>query len=158
MVGKLNLGKNTFLVTSYNKEEQMVFKNHYEIIPPDFKFEGDFSLTIDRDNSYIEKTLKQELTTPTIIYQVNISACINLFNNLDLSGLVIPVGHADVNLLSKLKNVSLVEIPVFEAYKHYPGYRGYSGNLRNAEIIKMTELQRQEKIQTAFRDWIKKEF
>ena len=109
-----------------------------------------------RDNRYVQEITRREIGLPVVIYETNLPTARTYLEKIELSGLVVPVGHGDINIIINLgfESPEKVGIPVFEAYKHYPGYRGYEGRLARREIIEMDEETRQREVMNAFKVWV----
>ena len=151
-----------FLMTRFPIHEQHVYDSHYTIPPDELAtlLRAPGYATVRRDNRYVSHIVTQELGLHVMLYEENIPTVAEYLNRLKISGLVIPVGHADINLLANLegKLAAPLTIPVFEAYKHFPGYRGYTGSLTPAEIQAMKSPQRESVVSDAFRRWVVEHF
>ncbi len=116
---------------------------------------------VRRDNRYLSEIVKAQIGLQVFIYEENFPNVADYMERLKIDGLIIPVGHGDINVLANLgwySSPDKVGIPVFEAHKHLPGYRGYIGSLTNPEIAKMDESQRGKCVQDAFTAWIIQNF
>ncbi len=151
-----------FLVTQYPTVEQHVFNTHYTVPPIGISFphHGLGSFPVQRNNEYLSGIVKNQLGLQVFIYEVNCSDIIEYLRRLNFDGLIVPVGHGDINTLSNLgySSPDQVGIPVFEAHRHLPGYRGYTGPLTNSEIAKMDDSLRNKCVHDAFTAWVIEHF
>lgn len=157
-------GMRVFLVTSNPIKYQDICSSTYTALPIDLadrlRFSGKSFVSVRRDNRYIQEISRQEIGLPVIIYEENEPTARDYLDRLNIDGVVIPVGHGDINAIRNLgfESPQDVGIPVFEAHKHFPGYRGYEGSLTREEIGEMRESKREGIVRDDFRKWVVQHF
>ena len=153
----------TFLIVGTDYEH-LVTKSNYTIPPPDLvkELEGGRSVTVPRNNGYIPRLLERKFGRPVFcLYSGNFPQARDLYEQLSsLDGLIIPVGHGDINAVMHMgiEDPSTRKMPVFEAHKHYPGYRGYEGIASPDQIKDMNSLQREWEVRRAFEHWLDRNY
>ncbi|MBI4158983.1 hypothetical protein HY500_01860 [Candidatus Woesearchaeota archaeon] len=165
MTQKQNIrnGMKVFLVTSDSVEYHEVMEGSYTILADELRrrLHGTTEpVRVRRDNNYIKGIVEREIGLPVVIYERNLHTARIYLNRLEISGLIIPVGHGDINSIGNLgfKSPQDVGIPVFEAHKHFPRYRGYEGSLTCEEIEYMKESERERIVMDDFKAWVVQHF